>query len=148
MRWQTSDLDDILLNGDLLFKSINKFQYLGIDDMPNILKIKNSFLTIEYLENKTAEFVVKEYLPTISEIISACQCRGNGAILFVNGFTLGINWNSKSFYLFDSHSRDSSGSPAIDGNAVLVKFNSLLYIDEYITKMYLEKQPISVCFQI
>ena len=42
---QTSNLDDILLNGDLLFKSINKFQYLGIDDMPNILKIKNSFLT-------------------------------------------------------------------------------------------------------
>ena len=33
-RWQTSDLDDILLNGgDLLLKSINKFQHLSIDDM-------------------------------------------------------------------------------------------------------------------
>ena len=148
MRWQTSDLDDILLNGDLLFKSINKFQYLGIDDMPNILKIKNSFLTIEYLENKTAEFVVKEYLTTISEIISACQFRGNGAMLFVNGFTLGIIWNNNSFYLFDSHSRDSSGNPTIYGTSVLLKFNSISYIDEYIRKMYLEKQPISVYFQI
>ena len=46
-RRRTSDLDNILLNGDLLFKSINKLGYLSIDDMPNILKIKNSFLTIE-----------------------------------------------------------------------------------------------------
>ena len=129
-------------------KSINKFQYLSIDDMPNILKIKNSFLTIEYLENKTAEFVVKEYLKTISEIISACQFRCNGAMLLVNGFTLSIIWNNNSFYLFDSHSRDSSGNQAIDGTAVLLKFNSLLYIDEYVQKMYLEKQPISVYLQI
>ena len=89
-RWRTSDLDNILLNGDLLFKSINKLRYLSIDDMPNILKIKNCFLTIEYLENKTAESVVKERLTTISEIISACQFRGKGAMLFANGFALGI----------------------------------------------------------
>ena len=40
LRWQTSDSNDILLNGDLIFKSINKFRYF---DMPNILKIKNFF---------------------------------------------------------------------------------------------------------
>ena len=98
-RWQLSDLDYILFNGDLLFKSINKFRYLSIDDMPNILTIKNSFLTKEYLENKTAEFAVKEYLTTISEIISASQFRVNGAILFVNGFILGIIWNNNSLIL-------------------------------------------------
>ena len=58
-RWQTSDLDDILLNDDLLFKSINKFQYLGIDDMPNVLKNKKSFLTIENLENKLQNLLSK-----------------------------------------------------------------------------------------
>ena len=135
------------MNNDLLFKSINNLSYLSIDDVPNKLKIKNSFLTTEYLENKTAEFVVREYL-TISEIISACQFKGNGVMLFVNGFTLGIIWNNNSCYLFDSHSSDSSGNPVIDGTAVLLKFNSLLYIDEYIRKMYLEKQPISVYLQI
>ena len=86
-RWQTSGFDNILLNGEQLFKIINKFRYLSIDSMPNILKSKNSFLTIEYLENKTAEFVVKEYLATISEIISGCQFKGDDAILFINGFT-------------------------------------------------------------
>ena len=74
--------------------------------------------------------------------------QGNGAMLFVNGFTLGIIWNNNSFYLFDSHSRDSSGNPTIYGTSVLLKFNSISYIDEYIRKMYLEKQPISVYFQI
>ena len=103
-RQQTSHLHDILLN--LLLKSINKLWYLDIDDIPNILKIKNSFLKIEYLETKTSKFVVKEYLTTTSEIISPCQFRSNGAMLFVNSFTLGIIWNKNSFCLFDSHSRD------------------------------------------
>ena len=75
-RWHTSDLDDILLNGDLPFKSISKLRYLRIDHMPNRVKVKNSFLTIEYLENKTEEFVIREYLTTISEIIITCQFRG------------------------------------------------------------------------
>ena len=50
--------------------------------------------------------------------------------------------------MFDSNSRDSSGNLAIDGTAILSKFVSLLYIDEYIRKTYLEKQPISVYFEI
>ena len=69
-------------------------------------------------------------------------------MFFVNGFTLGIIWNNNSFYLLDSQTKNSSGNPAIDGTAVLLKFNSLLHIDEYIKKMYHEKQPISVYFQI
>ena len=69
-------------------------------------------------------------------------------MFFVNGFTLGIIWNNNSFYLFDSQTKDSSGNLAIDGTAVLLKFNLLLHIDEYIKKMYHEKQLISVYFQI
>ena len=65
-------------------------------------------------------------------------------MFFVNGFTLGIIWNNSSFHLLDSHSKKSSGNPATNRIAVLLKFNPLLYIDEYIRKMYLEKQPISV----
>ena len=69
-------------------------------------------------------------------------------MLFVNSVTLGIIWNKNGFYLFDSHSRDWIGNPAIDGTTVLLKFKSLLCIDEYIRKMYLEKQTISVYIQI
>ena len=58
-------------------------------------------------------------------------------MLFIIGFTLGIIWNSNNFYLFDSNSRDSNGNPAIDGAVILLKYNSLLYIDEFIN---LEKQ--------
>ena len=68
--------------------------------------------------------------------------------MFVNGNTLGIIWNNNSFYLFDSQSRDSSGNPVIDGTAILLKFNSLLYIGEYIRKMYFEKKSGSIYFQI
>ena len=80
--------------------------------MPNRLKTNNSFLTIEYLEKKIAEFVIKKYLKTIPEIISTCQFRRNCAMLLVNGFTSGITWNNNGFYLFDSHSKDSSGNPS------------------------------------
>ena len=99
-------------------------------------------MTIEHLENRTTEFIIKEYLTTISESISNCQFRGNGTMLFLNGFTLGIIWNNNSFYPFNSHSRNSSGNPAIDGTAILSKFNSLLHIDEYIRKMNFENVPL------
>lgn len=68
--------------------------------------------------------------------------------LFVNVFALEIVWQNKSFDLLDSHSRYSNGNPAIDGTVILSKFKSLLYIDKYFRKMYLEKKPISAYFQI
>ena len=61
---------------------------------------------------------------------------------------LEIIWNNNSFYLFDSHTRNFSGNPANEGTAILLKLNLLLYFDEYIRKMYLEKQPIFTYFQV
>lgn len=33
-RWSKLDLDGILGNGDHLFKSLGKFRYLGMEDLP------------------------------------------------------------------------------------------------------------------
>ena len=103
---------------------------------------------MKYLENKTAEFAIKKYLTRTSEIVSTCEFRCKGVMLFINSFTLGIIRNNNRFYLLDSHKRDWNGNPAIDGTAILLKFNSLLFINKYIKKMYYEKQPVFVYFQI
>ena len=40
--WDSFDLDRILQKGDLLFKSVNNYRYLGMEDLPQefLLKIR------------------------------------------------------------------------------------------------------------
>ena len=37
--WDGTDLDMILVNGDWLFKSFNKYRLLGVDDLPRSVNI-------------------------------------------------------------------------------------------------------------
>ena len=65
--------------------------------MPNRFELRNSFWKMKYLENKTAEFATKKYLTRTSEIVSTCEFRCKGVMLFINGFTLGIIRNNNRF---------------------------------------------------
>ena len=38
--WDSFDLDCILQKGDLLFKSVNNYRYLGMEDLPQELLLK------------------------------------------------------------------------------------------------------------
>ena len=40
--WDSFDLDCRLQKGDLLFKSLNKYRYLGMEDLPLEFFIENS----------------------------------------------------------------------------------------------------------
>lgn len=53
--WDKFDLDGILDNEDQLFRLIDKFRYLGMEDSPQELIIENFSLNVEFLENKTGE---------------------------------------------------------------------------------------------
>lgn len=53
--WDKFDLDGILDNEDQLFRLIDKFRYLGMEDSPQELIIENFSLNVEFLENNTGE---------------------------------------------------------------------------------------------
>ena len=97
----------------------------------------------------TGEICLNAYITSISHIFSNCQCLGNGALLIINNYTLGILWGRQCFFVFDSHSRDENGKQSPNGTAVLLKFHSLAKLEEYIKNTYYgQTQQSLMYFQI
>ena len=51
--WDSFDLDCILQKYDLLFKSINNYRYLGMEDLPQEFFIENLLINVEFLNIKS-----------------------------------------------------------------------------------------------
>ena len=66
--WDSFELDSILENGDQLYKTIQIFRYLSIDDLPSYLHLKGHRIEVQYLENMTGEICLHAYLTSISEL--------------------------------------------------------------------------------
>ena len=66
-------LDCILQKGDLLFKSLKNYRYLGIEDLPQEFPIENSSINVEFLNNSTGKITAGTYLVSVTEIVSHCQ---------------------------------------------------------------------------
>ena len=53
--WDKFDLDGILDNEDQLFRLIDKFRYLRMEDLPQELIIENFSVNVKFLENNPRE---------------------------------------------------------------------------------------------
>lgn len=51
-------LRQYFLYGDILFKNINKYGILDVDDLPQNFLITESLINLECLENETKEIVL------------------------------------------------------------------------------------------
>ena len=61
--WDSFDLDCILQKGDLLFKSLNNYRYLAIEDLPQGFLVENSSINVEFLNNRTGGYQPVSYQP-------------------------------------------------------------------------------------
>ena len=142
------DLDCILGTGDQLFKLIGKFGYLGIEDLPQEVLTENSLINVQFLENKTGEITAWAYLLSIAGIANSVQHFETGALLILNNYILGPIWVNGSIYLFDSHSQDKNGNLSSSSTAVLLKFDSLYSLENYIRSVYYNAYPRTLYFQV
>ena len=135
-RWDGIDLDRILGKGDELFKSLNKFKLLEVEDLPTTIEIYSHSINIASLENRTGEITSSTYLTSIGDIVGNCSNLGNGALLIINGYALGIIWRRNCFLLFGSHSKNSNGNICRNGTSVLLKLETLNKLQEHIKDIY------------
>ena len=75
-------------------------------------------------------------MTAICDIVGNCSNLGNGALLIINGYALGVIWGKNCFFLFDSHSKNSSGNICQNGTSVLLKFETLSKLQEYVKDIY------------
>ena len=93
-------------------------------------------INLGLLENKTWENTAGAYLLSNSEIKNSFQQIGAGALLTVNNYLLGLIWgNDSTISLFDSHGEGENDNLSSFGTAVLLKFDTLHSLGNYI-KIY------------
>ena len=61
-------------------------------------------------------------------------------MLFINSTVTAIISHSRSYYLFDSHSKDSQSFAVSNGVLVLLRFSCLQQVENYIEVIHLEYQ--------
>ena len=141
--WNSCDLDYVLIKGDEIYKNINLKRFLGPEDLPNILQVENANVTIKYVQlvdteiNKHTDFIRPSFFQ-FSRI-------SNGIMFFVHSSTISLLWDTKSFFLFDSHSRDEQGKCVENGTGILIKFSSLRQVQKYISENYLIERETLLC---
>ena len=89
-RFDGYDLNRILQSGDELFKSLNMFRVLRVDNLPTRVSIYDSAVDIVFLRNKTGEITLNVYLISMADFLSTCSNHGKGALLIISGYVLGI----------------------------------------------------------
>ena len=75
-------------------------------------------------------------MTSIIDIVGNSSIFGNGALLMINSYALGVIWGMNCFFLFDSHSKNSSTNICQNGISVLLKFETLSKLREYVKDIY------------
>ena len=135
-RWNKSDLNHVLTEGDLLYKSLNVVDMLTADHLPRSIFMCNIKFPVDYLELKTEIAHLRNGEPFLRRSVPNTGDEFM-FLLFMGGFTTALMKHHNHFYLFDSHSRDSRGLSVVDGTSVLMKVSDLFEVENYI-QAYLE----------
>ena len=146
--WESYDLDYILEQGDRIFKDLRMFRLLGIDDLPQNFAVEGTPVVVEFLDNRTGEITLNAYLISVTDIVTSCTNIGTGALLIIRDFTLALIWGEQCYFLFDSHSKNDEGEITPNGVAVLLKFQTLGHLEEYIKYVYYSENTETLFFQL
>ena len=68
-----------------MFKPLNNYRYLGMEDLPQEFFIENSSVNIEFPNIRTREVTSEAHLVSITEIVKDSQQVGAGALLIIKG---------------------------------------------------------------
>ena len=138
--WNRTDLDKILVEGDLLYKSLNTLDLLSVDDLPRTVQVSGNEIAVEFLHLETNIASLREMDPFLRSIVPVNT--EVSFLLFMGSNTTALVTYGSSVYLFDSHSRDERGLTVADGTSVLLKFKNLLEVEKYMQVTYLEYRDI------
>ena len=85
-RWNTPDLDYILTERDILYKSLGTMDLLSADELPRSVAMSNYNIPIDYLELVTEVANLRTGEPFLRRIVSIITY-DETMLLFMGGFT-------------------------------------------------------------
>ena len=157
--WDSKDLDFILENGDYIYKSLNRSDYLMFSDLPidiplsiniNIYQsIVQSHVQVEFKENKFGIINRGQHVPgLLLEKQVSSKLDLSRLLLLIKSVCVSIVWTKRNLFLFDSHSTNKKGECYPDGFSTIMTFNCKSALEIYITKNYLTEDDGNTQFEI
>ena len=138
--WKKCDLDVILMNGDQLYKSLDRTDYLSVTNLPETFQVGSVQVNVEYNIIKYGTLrngiVSAEELSEIFRSISD-ELQQKRALFFVQGFCFAVFFRNHSLYIFDLHSRNLVGFQTTSGASVLLSFPSYDHLSTHIHQCYI-----------
>ena len=149
--WTTSDIDEVLHRGNVLHTQIGKIVKLLLpSDIPKYITVDGvNFKVHERLSHIGSFTVVNEKFDMksidmmndiLTDSLHFLLCIGDSAVSVIHA-------EVNTYDLYGSHSRDNAGFPVSDGTAILLTFDSLKVMNNYINADKFELTPIEIIWK-
>ena len=136
--WKTSVINSILQAGDFMYTSIGKSGTLLPSDVPRYICLHSINHKITELKSHIGSFThsFEEFnIKTFDSLSNLFSCYTH-MLLCIGDITVGImHMDDGKYYIFDSHSRNIEGYPTPNSRAVLLSFNFLKELCNYLRKL-------------
>ena len=139
--WTTINMDHILCEGDKLYQNINvEHELLLPSDLPTCIHMCKNIYVARGKEAFGSFVGNKSKTNTILLTCAMVQTRTTSALLYLGDKTGSsaialFSTNSRSVYIFDSHSRNNCGMPCANGTSILMKFDNIVNAVSYICEL-------------
>ena len=143
-RWTSDTLDSIVEHGNELLKSINKHRYLGAEDIPVIVNVYDLAISVS-LNFNVHGFLSRQddHQAILQNYVHENQSLNSGFLIWLSNLCIYVHIQHQSkkivHNLFDSHARDREGQLSENGASVLINFQKLEHLMEYLCHTYLDK---------
>ena len=109
-RWDQSDLDIVLVNGDTFYKTLGRLTLLTAEDLSKNLELSEETLFPRFRENKYKIFDQGQLGNDnfLDNLVQNPEIQKSGSVFLFKVCFAGISFNSNS-YIFDSHNLDNVG---------------------------------------
>ena len=120
--------------------NIDYLKLIIYQGQPIFIALLSRYFFIRLLENKAGKITLNASLVSLKEIIGSCLNIRSDELLIRCGYIFGHIWRKDYVYLFDSHSKDYEGNISQNGSAILMKFQTLDDLKDYIKLIYQSRQ--------
>ena len=133
--WKSSDIDEILHKGYILYQYIGKLGRLLPSDIPGYISVDEMNYGLVEVQSYIGSFTSgqKDFnIMTIDTLRDVFNEFGD-FLLYIGESASAILRHGCTSYMYDPHSRNSHGFPDANGASILLTFNSFNKLSNYLT---------------
>ncbi len=143
---EACDLVNVMNLGNQLYSALSRLSkqiYLLLEELRTMVTVEDNDYSLEFSQSYTGNIhipVVNDNVPLVMPLHSALEVQlqqETFGLFLLSTLTVSIFTDSNGLLkVFDSHARDSFGTPHLHGTCVLLEFDSISDLTGYFKQLY------------